>query len=427
MKRQLLLSASLLLGIALTLAGCGGGSSSTSNSQNSGNAGNGNSANSVALSVTSGPSDMTNPAGGYANILFATISLCEPGTTNCTSIDHVLVDTGSSGLRILASELPSGFSLPAIQASGKNVYECLPFVQSYAWGSVVHADLEMAGEKASSLPVQLIQNATAPSTCSGTVASSGSTSVKTVNDLGAKGIIGVGNFGADCGSYCTSVRQYDFYFACGSTSASSCAQTGIALTDQVPNPVQMFAKDNNGVVIQLASVASGGAASGSGTMYFGVGTQANNTPGSGLTVLQLNGYGNFGTTFQGKSFPNSFTDTGSNSYFFGTYDSSTKKASTGIAVCNLGSSSNPAWFYCPSSELNESAKVTGGANSASTTVSFNVGNAKTINGYALSDLAATNSDGTSFDWGLPFFFGKTVYVGLEGTSSSVGNGMYVAF
>lgn len=426
MRRELLLS-TLLMGIALALTGCGGGSSSTSSSQNSSSSGSGNSANSVALSVTSGPSDMTNPAGGYANILFATISLCAPGTSNCTSIDHVLVDTGSSGLRILASELPSGFSLPALTASGKNVYECLPFVQSYAWGSVVTADLEMAGEKASSLPVQLVQNTTAPSTCSGTVASSGSTAVKTVNDMGAKGIIGVGNFGADCGNYCTAVRQYDFYFACGSTAASSCSQTALPLTQQVPNPVRMFSTDNNGVVIQLASVPNGGAASGSGTMYFGIGTQANNKPAAGVTVLQLNGYGNFGTTYKGKSFPNSFTDTGSNAYFFGTYDSSTKKASTGIAACNVGTKADPAWYYCPSSELSESATVTGGANSASTTVSFNVGNVNSINGYASSDLASTNSDGTSFDWGLPFFFGKTVYVGLEGTSSSLGSGTYVAF
>lgn len=418
---------SLLAGCLMILGGCGGGSSSTPSVQNSGSSGSGNSANSVAVSVTSGPSDMTNPAGGYANILFATISLCEPGTSNCTSIDHVLVDTGSSGLRILASELPSGFSLPAITTGGKNVYECLPFVQSYAWGSVVTADLEMAGEKASSLPVQLVRNTTAPSACSGTVASSGSTAVKTVNDMGAKGILGVGNFGADCGNYCTAVRQYDFYFACGSTAATSCSQTALALADQVPNPVKLFSTDNNGVVIQLASVPNGGASSGSGTMYFGVGTQANNTPPSGVTVLQLNGYGNFGTTFQGKSLPNSFTDTGSNAFFFGTYDSSTKKASTGIAACNLGTSANPAWYYCPSSELSESAKVTGGANSASMTVNFSVGNVNSINGYAASDLAATNTDGTSFDWGLPFFFGKSVYVGLEGTSSSLGSGTYVAF
>ncbi|HEY3929803.1 MAG TPA: DUF3443 family protein [Candidatus Koribacter sp.] len=427
-KILLLLTVFALAGF-LTLAGCGGGGSASSSTNSSGSPGGpqGSSADSVSLSVGPGPSDMTNPAGGYTNILFATVTLCEPGTSTCQSIDHVLVDTGSYGLRILASEVPSGISLNGATVGGKNLYECLPFVDSYAWGKVVTADVEMAGEKGSGIPVQLIQNATAPSDCSSTVATSGSSSVKTVNDLGAKGIIGVGSFTADCGGYCTSVAKFDFYFTCSSSDASTCSQAAVPESQQVINPVSKFSSDHNGVVIQMASVGNGGAGSASGTMYFGIGTQSNNTPASGVKVLGLNGYGNFGTSFQSKSYPNSFADTGSNSYFVGTYDSSTKKASTGIAVCNLGSSSNPAYFYCPSSELSETATMSSSSSSATKSVSFNVGNANTLNGYAMSDLAATNSDGTSFDWGLPFFYGRTVYVGLDGTSSSLGSGAYVAF
>ena len=54
-------------------------------------------------------------------------------------------------------------------------------------------------------------------------------------------------------------------------------------------------------------------------------------------------------------------------------------------------------------------------------------NVNTATGFAISDLAGTNSDGATFDWGLPFFMGRTVYVGLEGKSSSLGSGMYIAF
>lgn len=425
MSRRIFLPGASLIIILALLSGCGGGSSSKNNL--AGGSGT-TAANSVALTVGPGPSDMTNPAGGYANILFTSVSLCQPGTSNCATIDHVLVDTGSSGLRVLASELPSGFTLPDAAAGSGTLYECLPFVASYAWGKVVTADLNMAGEKASSLPVHLISSATAPSTCSGTVAVSGSTPVGTVNDLGAKGILGVGNFGSDCGSYCTTVQKFDFYFGCTSSSASSCTQTATALTKQVANPVQRFSTDNNGSVIQLASVPAGGAASASGTLFFGIGTQANNTPPAGLTVLDLDSSGNFGTTFQTTSYPNSFTDTGSNGLFFGTYDASTKKASTGITTCNLGTATNPSYFYCPSSELSESATLTGAANpNTKKSISFNIGNASTLSNYALSDLAATNSDGTSFDWGLPFFYGRTLYIGLQGTSSSLGSNLYVAF
>lgn len=427
MTRMMWMTSGLAVGL-LMLAACGGGGKSFGNNNSGG--GSGNTVNSVALTVGPGPSDMTNPAGGISNILFATVSICQPGTSNCTSIDHVLVDTGSSGLRILASELPSGFTLQSETSGSSTVYECLPFLDSYAWGNVVTADVEMAGEKGSSVPVQLITASAAPSTCSGTVATSGSPQVSTVNDLAAKGILGIGNFGADCGEYCNTVQKFDIYFACTSSSASSCSQVGLPDAQQVVNPVQTFATDNNGVVIQLASVANGGASSANGTMYFGIGTQSDNTPAAGVTVVPLDGYGNFVSTFQSTTYPKSFADTGSNAYFFGTVtNKTTLTTSTGIKGCNLGTTANPAYFYCPSSELSESATIASSSTpSATKTINFNIGDASKFAAYAISDIAGTNdSDATAFDWGLPFFYGRTVYIGLEGSSSSLGSDMYVAF
>jgi hypothetical protein len=34
---------------------------------------------------------------------------------------------------------------------------------------------------------------------------------------------------------------------------------------------------------------------------------------------------------------------------------------------------------------------------------------------------------TSFDWGLPFFYGRTVYTVIENSTTSVGTGPYMAF
>jgi Protein of unknown function (DUF3443) len=426
MKRISLLSivSGLTLLAGILLSGCGSGKSLNSTTTTTTNA-----ANSLSLTVGQGTF-----ANGYSNAPYATITICQPGSSNCTSLDHILIDTGSSGLRILSTELPSGFTLPNATVTGGSLYECLPFLDSYTWGNLVNADLELAGEKASSLAVQMITSLTAPTTCSSTIATAGSPAVTSEATLGARGILGIGNFQADCGGYCAAspVQSMDLYFACSSSAASSCSQAAVSVAKQVSNPVGLFASDNNGVIFDLPSVAAGGVSSVTGTLYFGIGTQSNNTPPSGLTVLNLDGLGDFVTTFQSNSMPFSFLDTGSNGFFFGTIDSSLK-TSTGITGCNLGTSANPQYWYCPTSEASESATLTGAvAPVNSTGVSFQVGNAQNLLGGALSDLAGPNVTtvphaATSFDWGLPFFFGRRVYVGLEGSSSSLGSGLYDAF
>src|SRR5208337_1949151 len=43
------------------------------------------------------------PGVGTVNEAFVTVTVCLPNTSTCQNIDHVLVDTGSSGLRLLSS------------------------------------------------------------------------------------------------------------------------------------------------------------------------------------------------------------------------------------------------------------------------------------------------------------------------------------
>jgi hypothetical protein len=200
--------------------------------------------------------------------------------------------------------------------------------------------------------------------------------------------------------------------------------------EQVRNPVSLFAKDNNGVILELPAVASSGATGASGQLLFGIGTESNNGLTSSATVLTIDSNENdpawlgFTTVYDGVSYPNSlnalsssFLDSGSNGLFF------LDQPTSGIPDCG---GSYDDW-YCPSPTENLSAvnEATGGNKS---TVPFSVANAETLfnnNGgkdNAFNDLAGPNSTGTPdsqvqaedgyFDWGLPFFYGRNVYTAI---------------
>ena len=89
------------------------------------------------------------------------VTVCVPGTGNCQVIDHVQIDTGSVGLRILSSVLT--LPLPRqSDANGNPLLECAQFADGFSWGPVATADMQIAGEKASSLPVQVIGDPASP-------------------------------------------------------------------------------------------------------------------------------------------------------------------------------------------------------------------------------------------------------------------------
>jgi len=130
------------------LVGCGGGSSSSSSSSSGGTTPTvqtiATSGTNVApISVNGGP-----PGIDYEDAAFASVTVCVPGTSTCQTVDNILVDTGSSGLRILSSALT--LPLPQQTSGGNPVVECFPFVSGYTWGPVQTADVEMASER----PVQ---------------------------------------------------------------------------------------------------------------------------------------------------------------------------------------------------------------------------------------------------------------------------------
>jgi hypothetical protein len=388
------------------LAGCGGGSSSNSGSTILTAPVN----NTIPIEVNLGP------ANNYTNGAFADVTICVPGTSNCQIVPNVLVDTGSEGLRLLSSAVT--LSLPPETDSGNNgLQECTSFADgSYLWGPVVSADVQLAGEKASSVPIQLISASAAypvPNQCT----SAGGRDQNTVASLGANGILGIGNFQQDCGSQCTSASTAPpLYYLCPN---SVCQVVSVPLTGQVQNPVWLFPQDNNGVLISLPSVPADGAPTVSGSLIFGIGTQSDNALGN-AAIYTTNANGDFQTSYNGIAYGNSYIDSGSDAIYF--LDSTT----LGIPDC----SDNPGW-YCPSSIVNYTV-TNSGLNGATGTVSFSIANADELftgNGggnAAFNDLGGDSGTSTStdyFDFGMPFFYGRNVFIGIEnqpGPNGSVG-------
>jgi hypothetical protein len=354
--------------------------------------------------------------GGTVNQAFVSVTLCAPGNgANCQTIDHVVVDTGSSGLRILSSALGASLSLrQQTDAGGNPVVECAQFADGYSWGPVKLADLKIAGEQANSLPIQVIGDpgfSAVPSRCSGT-----GPPKNTVQNLRANGILGLGIFRQDCGNACVQSSSPGIYYAC---PASGCQPAVMPLAMQLQNPVSMFAGNNNGVIIELPSVPAAGAAGLSGSLVFGIGTQANNGIGTATVIGVDSGTGNFTTIYNGTNYSSSIIDSGSNGFFF---------PDAGMPVCTDPSA---AGFYCPSATRNLSATIQG-RNGRSASINFSVANAVTLvtnnPGFtAFVNLGAPQFGGAGFDWGLPFFYGRSVYTAIEGASTPGGPGPYVAF
>ena len=399
---------------ALSACGGGGGTSSLSGSSASSGSGSGGSSstasNAVAVIVDAGP----NGAGGTANEPFVTVTICSPtNPTVCQTIDHILVDTGSFGLRIISSVLSSSLNLPLeTDSNGNTLAECTQFADGYSWGPIRTANLQIGSETANSLPIQIIGDSAfsgrVPQSCMAV-----GTSENTVSTFGANGVIGLGPFAQDCGNACAQSADNGFYYACG---ANSCQMTAVSLALQVPNPVTMFKTDNNGSILSFASVPADSTENLSGTLTFGVDTQTNNALGN-AKVYTTNQSGYITTEYNGATYADSLLDSGSNGLFFN---------DDTIAQC-----SDASGFYCPSSTLTLSA-VNLGQNGNSGSISFAIGNADSMfnnspNATAFSQLGGVNGDAQGFDWGLPFFFGRSVYTVVEGYTTSGGTGPYFAY
>jgi hypothetical protein len=355
---------------------------------------------------------------GEFNSLYVSATLCYPGmqgTSQCATVDHMLLDTGSVGVRVVAGALGSSLaaSLPA-QTGGSSdptgnapIAQCATFASGFTWGSIKRADVTIGGEVAGNLPVQVIGDAkfATPSDC----LSRGGADLSTAQKLGANGVIGIGSGIRDFPAAAQTVLPANYYYC---TSSGSCTGTRVPLDTQVMNPVADFPSDNNGTIISLPALPTGAQASVTGQLTFGVGTRQNNAlpPQANIVPLDQNGY--LTTIYKGITFNNSTIDSGTNVYYF-----------PDAAIPITG------YFYTPSAPLGLSAtlKQRGGTDTRAA-VSFQVDNALNL---LASPNAAYDSMGAPvsgwFMWGLPFFYGRNVYTVLNNATIGSQTGPFVAF
>jgi Protein of unknown function (DUF3443) len=441
--------AGLLFGVTL-IAGCGGGGSS------GGGGGQQQTFHNVAAISVDGQYNSFNS-------VFITVQICPHGSSsNCVTVDHVSIDTGSIGLRVLASSLNTlnaNFltNTPMVTATASTnatitgpLAECEQFGGGYTWGSVRNVDISIAGtnETASNVPMQVIgdlgdsQPTCASQSVTGfqlTGSTNGVANALTNTNLGGNGLIGVSLYQWDCLGCVNQAEPPEgtpatdnlAYAVCPDTTGNGCVPTTATLAQQVANPIPSFATDNNGFIMNMDAITStaGSSTAVTGTMTFGIGTQSNNAVGSATTydadpdtepgVIQTT-WPVGGTQYDG------LFDSGSSAYYF------TNTTNPAIALCGTTAPNNQ--IYCPGgptavansagTTLNLSAVIQDAAGDASpsSTVNFSITNP--LANYSNTTIAADNIGGTVvfsyFIWGMPYFYGHKLYFGIAGITQTPG-------
>jgi hypothetical protein len=333
---------------------------------------------------------------------YVTVTVCD-ASGNCQNIDHVLVDTGSYGLRLMASavtlNLPQETAPAGTSFGGDPVGECAGFVTGYMWGSVRTGTVKLAGETANNLPIQIVSDtsfASAPNACAGMGVDMGS-----VAALGANGILGVGLFNNDSQTY----------YACTGSTGTTCSVSSV--TREVSNPVAAFPTDNNGAILQIQAVPSSGQAIATGTLTFGLDTQADNSL-TGYSVLPADALGYIAVNFGGQAYSQSFIDSGSDFYYLNL---------SGVPTTTLGSDT----YYAPTSPLVYPATLTTttGTNPYASEVAIADPTTLNTTQHAFNNIATLGPSNTA-DLGMPFFYGKSVAYAISGKSFPEGAGPFYA-
>ncbi|GJH02953.1 DUF3443 domain-containing protein [Paraburkholderia terrae] len=369
------------------------------------------------VAVNSVPIVIDNGVGRVVNMPYVSVTFCVPGTqaeSQCATVDHMLLDTGSVGVRVmstalgvaLASNLPAQTGATNDKAGNAPLAECATFASGYTWGAIRRADISMGGETANAIPIQLLGDNANPTTPSECVARGGA-AMNTVEALGANGIVGIGHLASDYPDAADRVLSPLYYYC---PTSSPCTPARVPHDKQTANPIAAFATDNNGTIVRLPTLPSLGRASVTGELIFGIGTRANNALPSWPTFLAVSDRGAFTSSYKDRSMT-SIIDSGSNALFF---------PDATLPVL--------AGWYAPAVAQNLGATMMSNTGNVQSTIAFSIANAQNLFslGYAAHDNLGAPASGMLI-WGLPFFYGRNVYTALSGVQAGTQMGPYVAF
>lgn len=352
--------------------------------------------------------------GDYINGLFAKITICPVASDNCAEVDNILVDTGSTGLRIIASAIPGNINIDYMSPDGSSTAECTQFVSGVMWGPIASVDVKIGREFAGNIPIQLIGvdgfNA-APSDCS-----SKGQFQNTVQALSANGVLGISNFTNDCGAFCANNKANSYYYTC---DQKGCLNNTLIEAKQVQNPVAHFDTNNNGTIIYLPNISSRGATAVDGKLIFGIDTDSNNRLDDAKKITLNPNTANFSTVYKNHDYPLSYFDSGTNGIYF---DDNSIKQCTGVGYegyyCSSQDIAIDVIFKGVGQELHEYAFKGSDAVSLLKNPQF-----LPVQPNLIGSSSGSFQD---FVWGLPFFYGKYFFTAIENRNLTV-NGIFCAY
>jgi hypothetical protein len=344
---------------------------------------------------------------GATNKFLVSLTVCVPDSNVCQTVDKIMVDTGSIGLRIHASVLAAlQGQLPTSQQSGQVIAQCATFGNFYTWGSFRTADVTFGARKASALPFQVYDDPALPEV---SATSCGAQVGGLLHALPAavqfNGVLGIRGARLDrLGSYLTC-----------QTSGSNCTATELSDSQLLPNPVIALPQDSNGYQIVMPSIPDGGSAQVSGALILGLNTQSNNsfpqTVGNAPQMLALDSQQRFALYLDGVSY-GALMDSGTSINTLPTVNAPTCGASAPLGYCPSSTVMQPIQLAAAS----KPSVVFGTSLSIENWLTLLATNLPTINNIASKTPSTVMANGVQAILGAPFFYGRRISIGISGQS-----------